>query len=553
MQLFAIIIINYYNKKQRNLLQKMTNHKKVQSLQTLSLKAVGSLVVALVPFLLDNLKPPQIHQDQVKKLHNSIILIRNHLLSHVPSYLYDKMAIEVLNSVKMLIERKKKMYDPLATITSFLTEMNVVVSLTEVVLSEYLKYLDFTAWPKIMRYVMSKCLEKMHGLEVLNLGACAGGWSTENIDKVLVNGIAKMRNLKSLCLCFDCTDNIVTILGDNCVNLQTLDVTSSRSVTDRSIPSLLKCRKLHVLQLHRTSVTVIGYAQLLLGLPYLQDLGRCDLFGNVVQLLTKMNGNEEEEDEEEELIRASFQLKKLQARDLNTQTLTLMVDLCPNLTHLSLFRSSETICDLKLLCRLDNLKDLKLLSCHFYNDHLKRIIEVRGSNLSSLHLEHVEDIDLNGLILISQYCPTLKSLVLYNCDFIDEMPNLERRFKVKPFQCLERLFWVVDCAIVHLEFVLANAINIKYIHLGSSTGITHSSIVKVLAVNQMKSLEEIRILFSSDMNMETVQLLLANCSNLRLLSELESWLGISVQELVDFKKFIYSNNYDVDIRPTLSY
>jgi hypothetical protein len=36
-------------------------------------------------------------------------------------------------------------------------------------------------------------------------------------------------------------------------------------------------------------------------------------------------------------------------------------------------------------------------------------------------------------------------------------------------------------------------------------------------------LEELRILYSSDMNMRPVELLLARCGNLRVLSELESW------------------------------
>lgn len=479
-----------------------------------------------------------IDNDQKIKLDKCVYFVQDHLISHVPYYLYDSMAVEVLKAVKILIEKKKKTYDPLATIGSFLTEMNVVVGLTEVVLSSTLRYLDFTVWPKIMRYVLSRNLDKMTGLEVLNLGACAGGWSCENIDKLLCNGIAGMRNLKSLCLCFDCTDNIIALIGDTCKNLQTLDVTSSRSVTDRSIPSLMKCTKLHLLQLHRTSITVIGYAQLLLGLPNLQDLGRCDEFGRVVKYLAQ-----------EELL-SSFSLKKLQVRELNTIMLSLVIDICPNITHLSLFHS-ET-CDLRLLCNFDNLKELKLLSCNFYMDHLKEIIEVRGYNLSSLHLEHVEDMDFNSIYIITQHCPLLKNLVLYNCDFMDEIPNFNRRYKSRPFEYLERLFWVVDCSIVHLEFILRHSINIKYIHLGSSTGITHSSIVNVLAVNQMKKLEEIRILYSSDMCMESVRLLIENCTNLRVLSELESWQGITIDELVLFKKSINSNNIDLDIRPTLS-
>lgn len=517
----------------------MPDHRKVLSLESLSLQAVGTLVVTLAPPILECLNPVFPHEEAAR-LQATLTRVRNHLVSHVPYYLYDSMAVEVLGSVKLLIERKKKTYDPLATISSFLTEMNVVVSLTEVVLNQHLKYLDFTAWPKIMRYVMYKNLDKLVGLEVLNLGACAGGWRTDNFDKYLIEGISRMKYLRSLCLCFDCADCIVAVIGD-CRDLQILDVTSSRSVTDRSIPSLLKCRKLCHLQLHRTSISVLGYAQLMIGLPNLQDLGRCDEFGEVVMYLAEKHPEV-----------GPFPLMKLQARDLNSGKLRAMVQMFPKLSQLS-FLNNESVTDMRLLCHLDHLKDLKLLSCDFYTDFLNQIIEVRGFNLVSLHLEHVEKINMDALVHISQHCPLLKNLVLYNCDFIDQTLSLNKRLKVPPFQCLERVFWVVDCAIAHLEFVLSHATNIKYIHLGSSTGITHGSIVRILAVNPMKNLEEMRILYSSDMNMETVELLLASCAKLRILSELESWQGISLEELMDFKKCIYANNFDLDIRPTLSY
>lgn len=514
-------------------------------MQALSLKAVGSLIVSLCPPILRQLKLV-FQQAKIDRLHACVHFIREHLAAHVPHHLYDAVAIEVLSALKTLIERKKKMYDPLATITSFLTEMNVVVGLTEVVLSAHLKRLDFTAWPKIMRYVMCRSLEKLTGLEVLNLGACAGGWSTESgMEKVLVAGVAGMKNLRSLCLCFDCTDSIVAVLGDSCPGLQSLDVTSSRSVTDRSVAALLKCRKMRVLQLHRTSVSAEGYAELLTGLPNLHDLGRCDEFGKVVLCLSQTG--------------CTLPLKRLQVREMSTTALSLLVHICPSLSQLSVFHNdndNDTVCDLRLLSLLSELKELKLLSCRFYGDRLQSVVEARGGRLTSLHLEHVEDMDLNGLVLVSQCCPALKSLVLYNCDFADgSLPAYERRgvSVSKPFQRLERLFWVVDCAVAHLEFVLAHAVNLKYVHLGSSTGIVHESVVRVLAANRLRSLEEVRILFSSDMSMETVQMLLASCSNLRRLSELESWQGISLDELGQFRKFLSANNYDLDVRPMLSY
>ncbi|KAF2878854.1 hypothetical protein ILUMI_27318, partial [Ignelater luminosus] len=501
---------------------------------------VGTLVVSVAPHILTKLQLCSEPQKGVACLKKSLIQLEQLLVSNIPRYLYDAMAVRVLQAVKDLIDKTKKAFDQLAPISAFLTEMNVVVSLTEIVLNKNLKHIDFSVWPKIMRYVLYKNLGKLSGLEVLNLGSCTGGWRTSENDKCIMDGITRMSNLRSLCLCFDCTDSVIQILGDNCLHLQSLDVTSSRSVTDRSIPSLLKCKQLRELQLHRTSVTVVGFAQLLVGLPKLHDLGRCDEFGSVVKYVHQTYPNA-----------GPFGLKKLQTRDLSTESLRYLVALCPNVEHVCLFHD-ELISDFMILTTLDNLRELKLSGCAFYADFIKQLLEVRGSSLTSLHLEHVEEIDLNAVMHISQFCPLLKNLVLYNCDFVDQRTPYPR-LRVKPYQHLERVFWVVDCAVNHLEFLLSHSVNIRFIHLGSSTGITHASMVKILAVNPMKNLEELRILYSYDMSIRTVELLLASCSKLKVLSELEGWQGISMDELKSFRQYIRSNNFDLDISPTLSY
>ncbi|RZC41608.1 Ribonuc P 40 domain containing protein [Asbolus verrucosus] len=485
----------------------MPKHRLVPTLQTLSLRGVGSLVISLSPPIVTKLQYYHDPQKIVTSLYRCLDCLNELLVSHVPYYLYDTMAVEVLHAVKGLIEKTKKTYYPHTNMSAFLTEMNVVVSLTEVVLNSHLKQIDFTEWPKIMRYVLYKNLGKMSGLEVLNLGSCTGGWRTSDYDKYIVEGITGMKHLRSLCLCFDCTDQVIQVIGDNCPTIQCLDVTSSRSVTDRSIPSLLKCTQLRELQLHRTSVTPLGLAQILNGLAKLQDIGRCDEFGNVIKNLHQ-NSN-----------CGPYGLKKIQARGLSPENLRLLVDMFPKVEFINLFHD-EQITDLTILTSLDNLKELKLLSCAFYGDYLKQLLEVRGSNITSLHLEHAEEIDLNVLIDISQFCPRLKSLVLYNCDFMDSLAINPNKLKIQPFQSLEKLFWVVDCARNHLEFILLHAVNI----------------LNILTVNAMKNLEELRILYSSDMNMRTVELLLASCTNLKVLSELESWQVVTVDlKLKHFK------------------
>ncbi|KAK9882487.1 hypothetical protein WA026_021829 [Henosepilachna vigintioctopunctata] len=518
----------------------MPTHRETTTLQTMALQSVGKMVASLAPQMIAEIKLLNDPQLIPEMLQNKLDCVSNLLITHVPFYLIDKMAVEVLRAVKDLIEETKKNYYPRTSMSKFLIEMNVVVSLTEVIINSNLREINFSDWPKIMRYVLYKNLNKMSGLEVLNLGSCTGGWRTSEHDKYILDGIRNMKSLRSLCLCFDCTDLVLQVLCDNCPNIQSLDVTSSRSVTDRSIPSLLKCVDLKELQLHRTSVTTEGLAQLLHGLPKIQDIGRCDEFGNVIKCLYQtLNAT------------GPFAMKRIQTRDLARENLRLFVDMFPNIECISLFHD-EQVSDLTVFSSLDHLRELKLLSCAFYGDYLKQLLEVRGTNITNLHLEHVEEIDLNVLMHISRYCPYLKHLVLYNCDFSSGNSTLNC-CNAPQFQNLERIFWMVDGALTHLEYILLNAFSIKNIHLGSSTGINHSSIEKILKTNPMRNLEELRILFSSDMSMKTVDLLLASCVNLKVLSELESWQGISVEELKSFKNYIVRNNYDLDIRPTLSY
>ncbi|XP_056641067.1 uncharacterized protein LOC130447987 [Diorhabda sublineata] len=518
----------------------MPRHRDVPSLELLSLKSIGCLVVQMAPTILSKISVYKEPQKVVSILQKNLSWLNNHLSSHIPFYLYDQMAMEVLKAVEALVEETKKSYYPRTSMSRFLTEMNVAVSLTEVVVNHYLKSVDLSRWPKIMRYLLYKKLHKLTGLENLYIGSCLGGWRTSEFDRCLLDSISQMKHLKSLCLCFDGTDFTVQTVGENCLQIQCLDLTSSIAVTDRCIPFLLKCVNLKELQLHRTSVTTEGLAQLIVGLPKLQDLGRCDDFGNVIKHLHHKYPNE-----------GPFALKKIQTRDITTENLRLLVWMFPKIEYVSLFHDVQ-ISDLTVLISLDHLKDLKLLSCAFYSDYLQQLLEIRGTNITSLHLEHVEELDFKVLVDISQYCPKLKNLVCYNCDFRNSpIPN--QKFKVHPFLNLERIFWVVDSAVSHLEFILNHAYHIKYIHLGSSNGITHSSIVNILTVNSMKKLEELRVLYSSDMNMRTVELLLASCTNLKVLSELESWQGININELETFKKYIITNNFDLDIRPTLSF
>lgn len=450
------------------------------------------------------------------------------------------MALKSLNAIKSLINERRNAYNDLQPIGIFLTEVNVIVNLIEVLLHHNLRSMEFPQWPKIMRHVLYNNLHNMSGLEMLDLGCGSAGWRTSQIEKLIINGVANMPNLISLTLCSDCTDNIIFVVGMTCKKLRTLDVIASRSVTDKSISSILNCRYLRQVKLFRTSVSINGFAQLLVGLPWLENIGRCDDIGDILESITLKQGDSAK----------NLRLIVLESRNVTIEDLFLFSDMCPFITSISIM-CDERI-DLSILAALQHLQELKLLSCDFYADKVHRLLELTDSRIKSLHLEHVEEIDRSALVFINQYCSGITSLTFYNCDFSEGFSTQFRGFKVEPFKFLERLKCVADCASCHLEFLLSHCERIKFIQLGSSTGVGDLTMHKVFEVNKMRELEELKILYGGDLSMRTVRLIMENCERLTRLSELEGWHGVSQSELESFRQELRFNNMNLDTSPTLS-
>ncbi|XP_011314802.1 uncharacterized protein [Fopius arisanus] len=520
----------------------MPRKHEVPALQELALCSIGEYVTdfgkSLVPPICSESRTDP--RGGSKRLHNLLKSMKHRLSSSIPRHLYNRMALKSLTAIKLLINDRRNTYNDFQPINVFLTEVSVLVNLIEVLLHHNLRSMEFAEWPKIMRHVLYNNLENMSGLEVLDLGSGSAGWRTSEIEKLIINGVSHMPNLLSFTLCSDCTDNIIFVVGETCKKLRALDVIASRSVTDRSIPSILNCQFLKEVKLFRTSVSIGGFSELLMRLPWLENMGRCDDVGEVFEAISLKEINQDK----------SLALKVLETRNVTIDDLFLFVDVCPFVTSVSIMCDERT--DLRILSALEHLQELKLLSCDFYGDKVNDLLEMTNSRIRSLHLEHVEEIDRSALVYISQYCPGIKSLTFYNCDFSEGLSTQFRALKVEPFRQLQRLKCVADCASCHLEFLLSNCLAIKFIQLGSSTGVGDLTMQKVFAVNKMRELEELKILYGGDLSMRTVRLIMENCEGLRRLSELEGWHGVTQHELEAFREELRVNNVDLDTSPTLS-
>uniref|UniRef100_A0A336MLX6 CSON014088 protein n=1 Tax=Culicoides sonorensis TaxID=179676 RepID=A0A336MLX6_CULSO len=439
---------------------------------------------------------------------------------NVPCYLFDKLKTEVFREISALEKDIKKSVDMKAYPTKFITKMRVAVQLAEVVMSRHLRVLHFCT-----------------GLIILDMGSMSGGWKTEEVEHYYINGLNTMTNLRSVTLAYDCTDRILDMLAMTAPHIQHIDVSNSKYITDVSVDRLLRFKNLQSVQLHRTSITLEGYANLLLYGEELTDIGKYDEIGRVLEYIDEWYPHKK-----------TFKLKKFITTYATSRHLQILCEKCPDIDTVSIFHNVMLI-DLMLLIGINKLSTLKFLSCDFFADRIKDILEVKGCNLTHLHLEHVDQIDHNALMYISQYCPDLKTLSFYNCQLLDSTSVYIRKPSIPPFMNLERLTFAAQGSQKHLDFLLRNALKIKYISLGTQAPTCDQLFNNILSTNPLQYLEEMRIIHSDQLTITTAYKLVNNCPNLKYLKELEGWAMVKECELEGFKKYIKLRNLDLDITP----
>lgn len=517
--------------------RKMPNLKQPQPLETYALKALVqylcSLGEKLMPIIGTLSKRASNKSGLV--LEQRIQMLRNIFEYNVPGCLYDRLCSEIFVAVPLLIERIKKRLRPRSAMAEFLNQVNVAVSLTEVAISRNLRQINFETMPKMIRHIYYTRLNALTGLVHLNLGSLSGGWKTDEMEPTVLNGIRLMTNLRYFCLNYDCTDNILCALVDKCTQLHTLDISSSKAITNDSIHILTRMLRLRVVQLYRTSVSMEGYVNLLLKNADIQDIGRYEEIGRCLEYIVGRYPD-----------RQSFSLTKFSSRFVTTNFLQILCDHCPNIYFVSIFHNL-LLCDLMQLVGINKLSELKLLSCDFFADQIRNVLAVKGCNLSTLHLEHVDEIDMNALMYISQFCPDLQCLTLYNCVLIESTSMYIQRPTVPPFCNLQRLTLIAQCELDHLEFLLKSCYNVRSITIGTMVPTNDQLFERILARNPLARLQELSIVCSAELTVATVYRLIETCPELMVVNELEGWAKVSDIELKMLQLFIQTNNLNLNI------
>ena len=209
----------------------------------------------------------------------SIHWIREQFFSSIPWYCHQALVEHILKVLSKATHTAKATFRKTAGGPQAEWNKHVVyvtVRFVKITFHPRVKYLDLNnVGPKALRdEIYRGGLEQMSGLETLNFGSGSGPGGTASsgsdpIRKKVFLGFKYLKHLTSLTFTNECQNETLAVVGQNCRLLSHLDIAGSQGVTDQGTSWLLGCQKLNHLDLYQTSVSIEGYAQLLLALPNL--------------------------------------------------------------------------------------------------------------------------------------------------------------------------------------------------------------------------------------------------------------------------------------------
>lgn len=506
----------------------------------LAMRAVGDWISQLaqlrMPQLTKVLSKNKGHAQPADVLRDAINDLKSLFEHNVPFCLYGSLAEELFRVLPALVDEIKRAQGLYSSMGEFLNQVSVIISFTELLVSRNLRRLHIERTPKVMRHIFYANLSALTGIRDLDLASLSGGWKTNDMEPLVLGGLQNMHQLQVLVLNYDATDNLIRLLIGVCPRILSIDFSCSKNITNDSVDLLVQLRALRMAYLNRTRVTMDGYIRMLLQLRRLEDVGHYDELGRCLEYIDTYHED-----------RTELRLRNFVSNYVTTEHVQALSRICPDMMKMSIF-CNATLIDLMSLIAVDALSNLKLLACDFFSDHVRHLLDVKGCNLTHLHLEHVDEIDLNALIYISQFCPDLQVLTIYNCDLVDSTSLCMQKYPIPPFINLQRLTLAAQCRFWHLDFLLGSAYNIQFIYFGTKVPVNDDLIAHVLARNPLEQLEDLRIMHSDELTIQSAYKLIETCDNLVRLTELECWTLVTECELESFRAYIKGKNIDLDIK-----
>jgi len=481
--------------------------------------------------------------DTDRYLDERVDVLRSYVFSSLPASVYDsvvEMVLAILSDYWSQIKAQQRRHESgsAADKPEIMHKIQTTERYAKLILHPQVKTLDLSEISRVLRSELLVNMSKMLGLEKLNISS--RGHTSSVAWKALWKSMQTLTRLRHFTLKHDCQNECLAVLGQNCPHLVYVDVSGSQAVSDAGANWLLHCAKLKVLDLYQTGVNVPVYASLLLGLKDLATVGRCDKFGQVLEYMASHQSTP----------RQLCSVRVCHSRDMSREQLQLLSQMCPKLTQVSLYVDEDMGDLLTPLTQLKELEELKLLACNFYADKVDVLLRTSGHQLTLLHLEHIDELDMNALTCIAESCPNLEKLVFFSCDFVENFGpsklQANRPASERPFRNLQVLVCISESAPNVIEFLLVNADRLRRVQFGSTAWFNDATVASVLAKGALKNVEEIRILRSYELTISSVLLLIDKCPKLRVLSEMEGWEGIKPSQLHNLRQKVRRENLQLD-------
>ena len=195
--------------------------------------------------------------------------------------------------------------------------------------------------------------------------------------------------------------------------------------------------------------------------------------------------------------------------------------------------------------RFNYVSDLVIWGGNYYMDGLIHFLKSIHSNIRSLELIHVEDLNFNSLKDILSF-PNLSTLRLYNCYFVEDEFFLSQKFPVNTKLLNLALHSTVED--YYLKILIGKCVNLEKINIGISTNLNDTLLKDIIGEGiGLKQLKDISLAHSRYLTIDGVRELLKYCGKLKYFSDIENCSEISKEEIKSLRYFIKNNNYDLFI------
>lgn len=459
------------------------------------------------------------------------------VMSHVVCYLEDRVFNAVLNGLDRATRIYKASWTRATDNRKFTKVMYGIMKFTEVVVLPKKKILQLDQVPQILRNKLYSHLPQMPNLTVLNLGSGSGGSVTDAFEDKFIAGVAVLNKLQAFTLRYDCTYIVLKVLSMTCSQtLRSLDMERSQKVDDESVNYILCFTNLVTLGIFKTCISTRGQAVLLKGLKSLERLPRGDFLCDALEYI--------EEEEPEVVENLKLGIRGFWASEEyyfhSSEQLLLVARVCPKVeTMLFMFKNEEA-----------RFQDLTAFSC-------LQELDVWGGDFYS----DVEELDKRAIMMLSRSCCNLKMLGFYNCGFRE--PNRvqdERNEEDEAFAALDRMAqrqedqmmmqWLnVEKLNITSEIgpqllicIISMCLNLTHLSLGMNTSISDLVLQSILSVNSLQHLQHFKCAQTSQLTMQSVDLLLFHCPCLTACISLEYWEGITSSQLDRFRDRLRRDN-----------